>query len=104
MRNSAMIILTLSMLTSCSAPPHIFVVKTDEPAKEAVLTINGESIKLAEKNGQFAGDSYVSNGSGDIRVVLLSGRTAICKIDYITNGESEPHRFNVGNGQCIASQ
>jgi uncharacterized lipoprotein YajG len=90
-------------LTGCTAPPHIFVVTTDEPAIRAVMTINGQSVTLAEKGGRFAGDTAVVEGSAIIVVTLRSGRQVTCTIGYFTNGEFEPHRLAVKNGQCTGA-
>jgi hypothetical protein len=90
-------------LCSCHAPPHIFAVTIDEGATEALLELNGTSVKLAERNGRFAGDSSVADGSGKIIVKLKSGKIVICTIGYITNGEVEPHNFAVKNGVCSGS-
>jgi hypothetical protein len=90
-------------LCSCHAPRHIFVVTIDEGATEAVLELNGKSVKLAERNGRFAGDFFVGDGSGRIIVKLKSGKIVICTIGYITNGEIEPHNFSIKNGICSGS-
>jgi starvation-inducible outer membrane lipoprotein len=91
------------IISGCTAPPHIFVVTTDEAASEAILEINGQSVKLAKRNGRFGGDSSVSDGAGKITVKLESGASVICPIGYITNGELEPHRFAIKQGQCVGS-
>jgi hypothetical protein len=90
-------------LQACRASPHIFVVTTDEPANAAVLEVNGHSVKMAERGGRFAGDSYVADGSGKIVVELKSGKSVVCQIAYITNGEFEPHRFSIQKGMCSGS-
>jgi hypothetical protein len=96
-------VVALSIISGCTAPPHIFVVTTDEPASEAVLEINGHAVKMAKRNGNFGGDFDGSDGSGKITVKLESGASVICPIGYVTNGEQEPHRFAVKRGQCVGS-
>jgi uncharacterized lipoprotein YajG len=90
-------------LTGCTAPPHVFVVTTDEPAISAVMTINGQSVKLTEKGGRFAGDTNIVEGSATIVVTLQSRKQVKCVIGYFTNGEFEPHRLAVKNGQCAGA-
>jgi hypothetical protein len=92
-----------SIISGCTAPPHIFVVTTDEAASEAILEINGQSVKMAKRNGKFGGDFDGSDGAGKITVKMESGASVICPIGYITNGELEPHRFAVKQGQCVGS-
>jgi hypothetical protein len=90
-------------LTGCTAPPHVFVVTTDEPAISAVMTINGQSVKLADRAGRFSGDTNIVEGSAIIIVTLRSGTQVKCTIGYFTNGEFEPHRLSVKNGKCTGS-
>ncbi len=99
----ALFAVVLLIVSGCTAPPHIFVVTTDEAATEAILEINGQSVKMATRDGRFGADSYVSDGAGKITVKLESGASIICPIRYITNGESEPHRFAIKQGQCVGS-
>ena len=89
------------LLSACLAPPHHFVVQGGEEAIAATLTLNGESTPMAGSGTRFTGSRHVADASGSIQIDYSDGRSVTCTIGYITNGEFEPHRYQIKDGRCI---
>ncbi len=87
------------LLSGC-APPHQFVVVTDNVPVSAQLTLNGKSSPMEKRGRAFFGSRNLSDASGSIRVTYADQKVVLCTIGYITNGEQEPHRFSIVNERC----
>jgi hypothetical protein len=89
-------------LCSCLNNAHRFDVVSDEPIASATVELNGKSAQLRISESTHAVGELTPSGDahGVIRVQLISGRTANCRIGYVTSGEPEPHRFKIAGGKC----
>ena len=45
-----------------------------------------------------------ADDSGEIRVMLMDGKNVTCRVGYVTNGESEPHKLTIRDGHCHVPQ
>jgi hypothetical protein len=86
------------------APPHRFVVRLDEPANSAQLTLgNSEGDVTSAMSGgpsEFKGSRNIADSAGSIRVEWADGSATKCQISYITNGEREPHDVVIRDRSC----
>lgn len=86
------------------APPHRFVVTLDEPARSVWLTLgNSEGNETTSMDGgptEFSGSRDISDSAGSIGIEWQDGSRTDCSIDYITNGEREPHEVVVKDRSC----
>ena len=86
------------------APPHRFVLKLDEPAKLARLTLgNSEGDETTSMRGgpvEFTASRTIGDAHGAIRVEWPDGSATECVIGYITNGETEPHLVEITARNC----
>jgi len=101
MRARQLLVLAVLALSAC-APPHRFEIRSDEPMKSVQLELaNSRKTEVKVISPRHAiGEVHVSDSSGEIRVTMLDGRTIICPIGYITNGEREPHNVTISSGRC----
>ena len=86
------------------APPHRFVVKSDENAESVELALgDSRGTKVTLMDGalrDFSTSRFIGDASGYIQINWPDGSNSKCMIGYITNGEREPHMVFVKNRRC----
>jgi hypothetical protein len=88
-------------LDFATAPPHRFELELDQAALGASLTLNGETIRMQGGPTSFRGSRDLADASGEIQVRFADGEIVHCPIGYVTNGEREPHAFQVFARKCF---
>ena len=95
-------IATAFALNACSSP-HEFAISSDEPLQKVAVELQNvrkSKVEIAEPKFATA-DVWTGDSSGHISVHLTSGASVECKVDYITNGDVEPHIFMIEEGKCV---
>lgn len=86
------------------APPHRFDVNLDEPARSVMLTLGNsdgnQTTQMIGKDKRFHDSRDIADSSGKILVIFKDGTSLKCSVDYVTNGEIEPHKVSISNRQC----
>jgi hypothetical protein len=94
--------LPLILAVSACGQVHRFEIRSDEAMKSAVVELRNKSTLLKIRDEHFASGELAIGGDADGRLIIVqaSGRTTVCPVGYVTDGEDEPHRFAVGRGKC----
>jgi hypothetical protein len=70
--------------------------------RSGVVELKDKSAALQVRDANFATGELAIGADADGRILVrhVSGRITICPIGYVTNGEDEPHRFDIDHGNC----